>query len=146
MSPIAVSSYAFAVVVLFAKAVATALVQGRYRLEHGKFRWPEDARHWGGEAVHAEADIVQRAQRVLLNDAETQPLFLALGAAYVALDAWPPGAPIYFGVYALSRVAHTIFLLRPRQPLRNRAFAVGMVVVLAIAIHVCFAGATLLAA
>lgn len=146
MSPIAVSAYAFAVVVLFAKAVVTALVQGRYRLKHGKFRWPEDARHWGGEAVHEEADIVQRAQRVLLNDAETQPLFLALGAAYVALDAWPPGAPIYFGIYAASRVVHTIFLLRPRQPLRNRAYAVGMLMLLAIAIHVCLSAVTQLAA
>lgn len=141
----AIASYAFAVVVLFGKAVATALVQGRYRVRHGKFRYPEDARHWGGETVHEEDDIVQRAQRVLLNDAETQPLFLALGAAYVALDAWPSGAPIYFGVYVLSRVAHTIFLLRPRQPLRNRAYAVGMLMLLAIAIHVCFAAAVQLA-
>ena len=145
MSAIAVSSYALSVVVLFVKAVVTAVVQGRYRLKHGKFRYPEDARHWGGEAVHEEADVVQRAQRVLLNDAETQPLFLALGAAYVALDAWPPGAPIYFGVYVLSRIAHTVFLLRPRQPQRNRAYAVGMVMLLTIAIHVCIAAAVGLA-
>jgi len=146
MSAIAVSSYAFAVVLLFAKGVVTALVQGRHRLTHGKFRYPEDARHWGGETVREEAEIVVRAQRGLLNDAETQPLFLALAALYVALGAWPPGAAIYFGVYTLSRIAHTVFLLRPRQPHRNRAYSVGMLMLLAIAMHVCVAAAALLTA
>ena len=144
MTAIAVSSYAFVATLLLLKAMLAATVQGHQRMTSKAFRYPEDAGHWGGATVSEEADLVKRAQRLLLNDAETQPLFLALGAAYVALGAWPLGAPMYFGVYGLSRVAHAWFMLRPRQPHRNRAFAVGLLTQLVLAVHVCLtAGAAL---
>lgn len=143
MSAVAVASFAFSVVALFFKFVATALVQGRHRVGAKQFQYAEDARHWGGQLVADEHETVVRAQRVLRNDAEGQPLFLALGAAYVALGAWPIGAPLYFGGYVLSRVVHTVFLLHPRQPHRNRAYAFGLFCLMAIAGHVVFEAAAL---
>jgi uncharacterized MAPEG superfamily protein len=135
MTSPALSAYVLAVVVLFVKFVATTLVQAHVRLSTKAFQYPEDAAHWGGVHVGEEADRVVRAQRLLRNDAEGQPLFLALGGCYVALGASPEVAPLYFGAYVSCRLVHAYYFLRPRQPHRNRAFGAGMLVLLAIAVH-----------
>ncbi len=136
MSPLVVTSYTFSVVVLFLKFAALISIQGRGRMRSGEFRYAEDARHWRGVVVGKESETIDRAQRVLRNDSEGQPLFLALGALYVATNAWHWGAPLYFGIYALSRIAHALLLLYPRQPHRTIAFGVGMLTMLAMAVHV----------
>ena len=79
--------------------------------------------------------MVWRAQHLLRNDSETQPLFMAFGAAYVVLGIWPPGALIYMGGFAMCRVVHAYFLLRPRQPHRTLAFSAATVLLLALAVH-----------
>lgn len=65
--------------------------------------------------------------------------FLVLGLAYVLVDAWPAGAFAYFPAYVLSRVAHGYLLLKGRQPLRTRVFAVGVLVLTVLAVHVAVA-------
>jgi hypothetical protein len=79
------------------------------------------------------------------NDGECQTYYLALGAAYLALEAWPVAAPYYFGTFVLARLTHAYCLLRPRQPLRNRAYAVGLGVLVVLALHVAFECARMLA-
>lgn len=128
-------AYAFAVVALLVKMLATVSLQGIVRIRTKTFQYPEDAAHWRG-AETDDQPVVIRAQRVLRNDSEGQPLFLALGAAYVLLGASPTIAPVYFGLYVGSRLLHTWFFLRPRQPHRNRAFGVGLVTLTALAVHV----------
>ena len=95
-----------------------------------------DAAAWKGEAVEREDERVERAQRALRNDGESQPYFLVFGALYVAVGAAPWAALLYFPGYALARIAHTWLLLRPRQPHRTRVFGLGLVLTLALAVHV----------
>lgn len=77
---------------------------------------------------------VERAQAVLRNDSETQPLFLAISAAWIALGAPGALATVALPGYALARCAHAWFFLRPRQPARNRAFIVAQLVLFAITV------------
>lgn len=137
MESIALLVYIASLVVLFLKYFATALVQAQERFRSASFRYAEDAAEWKG-CVAPDTERCARAQRVLLNDSESQPFFMAFGAAYVALGAWPTGAPYYFGAYALSRVAHAAFLIRGRQPHRNRAFSFGLAILIAMAAHVAY--------
>ncbi len=131
-----VVAYALCLSLLFLKFFFTISVQARVRLTTKRFQYAEDAKAWNGELVEAEADSVVRAQRVLRNDSESQPFFLAAAGLYTALGIWPTGAWLYFGVYALSRWLHAVCLLRPKQPLRNVAFGTGMLCLLALLVHI----------
>ena len=126
--------YLGSVIVLLVKYLATTVLQARERFAHRRFRYPEDAACWRGK-VADDTELCQRAQSLLRNDAESQPYYLMLGAAYVSLGLWPLGGVVYFAVYPLSRVLHAFSLLRGLQPHRNRAFAVGLAVLLLLAVH-----------
>jgi hypothetical protein len=130
--------YVTSIVLLFVKHVATITIQAAERNRTRKFRYPEDAAFWKGQLAE-DTDLCQRAQQLLRNDSESHPYYFAIGAAYVVLGAWPAGAPLYLGVYALSRVMHAYWLLRPRQPHRNRAFAVGIVILVGLSLHLGYA-------
>jgi len=119
----AVAVYVTTVLLLFAKHVVTITVQAWERMRARRFRYPEDAAFWKG---------------VVAEDTESHPYYFTMGAAYLVLGAWPTGAPLYFSAYALSRVAHAYFMLRPRQPHRNRAFAVGVVTLVALSAHLAY--------
>ncbi len=141
MSLIAVSAYVFSVIALFAKFLVTISLQGKHRTRSGRFRHAEDAAHWGGEVATMEAPLVRRLQASLDNDGESRGLSLALGGAYVALGITPWAAPLYFGTFVAARVAHGIFMVRARQPHRTRAFTVGMMVLLAMSVHIAITSA-----
>lgn len=143
MNSVALAVYAASWLVLFAKFVVTVLVQARARMQTRVFRYAEDAAFWRGR-VGAEPEPSARAQQLLRNDGEVQLYYLALGAAYLALGAWPRGAPYYFGVFTLSRLVHAYCLLRPRQPLRNRAYGVGLCMLVVLGLHVAFESVRLL--
>ncbi|MEM6925586.1 MAG: MAPEG family protein [Myxococcota bacterium] len=129
-------AWAVAAVVLYVKMLVVASLQGVWRLRANAFEKPEDAAFFGSGEVRDELPEVARAQRTLVNDLENIPMFLFLAAAYVALGAWPGAAAGYFGVFVGSRVVHTFAYLRPRQPLRNRAYVVGQLVCVVLAGHV----------
>ena len=128
-------AYLAAVAVLFAKLVVMISLQGATRIRTKKFQYSEDARHWNGDRVAEENDAIVRAQRVLRNDSEGQPYFFVFGAVYVALGATPWAAWLYFPAYALTRLLHAWYMLRGRQPHRNRAFGAGLVTLVALAAH-----------
>jgi hypothetical protein len=130
--------YIGSLLLLLLKYIAATVLQARERFAHRTFRYPEDAACWHGE-VRADTDLCQRAQSLLRNDGESQPLYLMLGAAYVSLGLWPLGGVIYFGVYPLTRWLHAFFLLRGLQPHRNRAFALGLLVLVLLAAHLAHA-------
>ena len=128
-------AYVAATCVLFTKLVVVISLQGATRIRTKHFQYAEDASHWNGEQVAEENDLVVRAQRVLRNDSEGQPYFFVFGLVYVALGATPWAAWLYFPGYALTRVLHAWWMLRPRQPHRNRAFGMGIVILVALAAH-----------
>jgi uncharacterized membrane protein YecN with MAPEG domain len=136
-------AYIAAVFILFAKLVVVISLQGATRLRTRSFQYAEDAAHWNGEHVAEESELVVRAQRALRNDGEGQPYFLVFGAAYVALGAPPWGAWLYFPAYTLTRLLHTWFMLRARQPHRNRVFGAGLAILVALAVHCVIAACSL---
>lgn len=144
MNPTALAVYCAAVLLLWIKFMIAITIQARERLAGGSFRYLEDASHWHG-TVKADSDLCTRAQALLRNDSEGQIHFFVLGLLYLLVGAWPTGAFVYFPVYALSRIFHSHFLLTARQPHRTRAFGVGIVVLLLLAIHVGIAAASLAA-
>jgi uncharacterized MAPEG superfamily protein len=135
MSSLNLFLYALAVVVLFLKFAVLAAIQGATRTRTKTFRHAEDAAHWGGTVPEREHPLVERAQRALLNDGESQPLFLALGIALVLLEPTSRLVAGYFVTYVVSRVLHTAFMLRGRQPYRNRSFAIGLIALFAMSVH-----------
>ena len=128
-------AYVAAVFVLFGKLFVLVSLQGVTRVRTKQFQYAEDANHWKGEHVAEESDLIVRAQRVLRNDSEGQPYFFVFGAAYVALGATPWAAWLYFPAYAVTRLLHTWYMLRARQPQRNLAFGAGLVTLVALASH-----------
>jgi uncharacterized membrane protein YecN with MAPEG domain len=128
-------AYLAAAFVLLAKLVLMVSLQGATRIRTKRFQYAEDANHWKGDHVAEESALIVRAQRVLRNDGEGQPYFFVFGAAYVALGATPWAAWLYFPVYTLTRVLHAWYMLRARQPHRNRAFGAGLVTLVALAVH-----------
>lgn len=129
--------FALTVVVLFLKMFAVAGVQGVNRLKNRVFVRPDDAAYFGKQVDPAaqELPIVERAQHTLRNDLENIPIFLFLMLAYLQLQG--PAAPlaIYATVFVLSRIGHTLFYLKPRQPHRNRMYLLGILVDLTLCGH-----------
>lgn len=132
--------YGLIVVLLFLKMFALVLVQGYNRFKYKTFTNPEDAAYFGKDATVAQdVEIVERAQKTLRNDGENIPIFLFLAAAYIQLGCWENGVLLYFPLFVLSRIVHTLAYLRPTQPLRNRAYLLGIVVMFAVCGHIVWA-------
>lgn len=144
MNALPLAAYALSALVLLLKFAATAGLQGIVRMRTRTFQYDEDAAYFKGEVRAEEAPLVVRAQRLLRNDSEGQPLFLALGAAFVLLAGPPIPGAIYFGVYTVSRLFHAWFLLSPRQPHRNRAFGLGLTTLLVLGVHTAVLAASTL--
>ena len=98
---------------------AISVVQGRARVNAGVFTNPEDAKAFGGKVASDEDPTVQRAGKAWNNDLENIPMFLFLGLIYVLAGGPTRPAAIYFTVFTLSRIAHTITYLNQMQPWRT---------------------------
>jgi uncharacterized MAPEG superfamily protein len=141
MDPYAVRSgallaYAVTLLALYLRFVAITLVQGHARLKGHMFRYAEDAAHWGGEAPAREPETVERAQAALRNDGESQPFFMVGGLVWVLVGVETLTAVILFASYVVARSLHARWLIRPRQPARNRAFAASQLILLGILVDV----------
>lgn len=110
---------------LVAKYMWVISVQAHERLRLKQFRWPEDLEHFGGEAIEPESAIAHRAQAVLRNDSESQWLFVGAAAIWLQAGAHPQVGLGVVLAYVCARTLHAYWLIHPRQPLRNRAFAVS---------------------
>ena len=82
---------------------------------------------------------VQRAARAWLNDLENIPIFLALGVAYVWVDAAPGMAVWLLLVFTTACYLHTLFYLCGIQPWRTVAYAVGVVCMFTTSIQILVA-------
>lgn len=114
------------------KFVLLATLQGARRARTRVFRWPEDAAHWGGRVANDEDPLCVRAQAALRNDGESQLLFLAAAALWIFVGAPPQLAYPVVAAYLAIRTGHSLLLLWPRQPLRNRLFALSLLCLLAV--------------
>lgn len=131
--------YGLSVVVLFLKMFAVVLVQTSSRVKYNTFANPEDAAVLGGKPGSPAADehpVLQRASKALRNDGENIPIFLFLAGAYVQLGCWPTGALIYFPLFVLFRILHTIAYIRMIQPLRTRVYQLGLLIMFILCGHI----------
>ena len=124
-------------VILWLKMFANSLVQGAYRIRNKSFVRPDDAAYFGKgtEPIQEELPIVQRASACWRNDLENIPMFLILGLGFVRTEGPAGPALIYFGLFTVARIAHTILYLRPTQPWRNLAYQLGTLTTLAMIVH-----------
>src|SRR5476649_1965782 len=104
-------SYALCVLVLFVKMFAISCYQGVYRIGRLTFKNAEDARFVGRPASDQELPQVSRAAQAWMNDLENIPLFFALGALYVMVDAPAEPSIWLFSVFTGARVVHTVTYL-----------------------------------
>jgi len=119
------------------KFLVLTILQGLRRSRTHTFRWPEDARHWGGTVVADEDPLCVRTQAALRNDGESQPLFVAATALWIAAGAPATLAYPVVTAYLALRMVHSSLLLLPRQPLRNRIFGLSVLLLLAVLGDAC---------
>ena len=131
--------YALITVILFFKMFAISAVQGLARVSTKTFVTPEDARFFGASIAPDELPIVKRAAMAWRNDLENIPIFLFLAMIYITLGCSPGGAYIYFSVFTVARILHTVMYLNGLQPWRTIFFTFGAVASFALAIQILIA-------
>ena len=119
------------------KMRADSVVHGIGRVKTKTFVTAENARFFAqAPPAPDEAPIVKRAAAAWRNDIENIPIFLFLGLIYITLGCWPEGVYIYFTIFIIARILHTIAYLNGMQPWRTIFFTVGMIVCVALSIEI----------
>lgn len=125
------------VVVLFFKMHALSFVQLAHRREARVFHNPEDVAFFGGPkfSVATDTGYGERAGKAWRNDLENIPIYCALSLAFVLLGGSATFGLIYFGLFTLARVAHSVAYVKAKQPHRFLCFVVGQLTCSVMAIH-----------
>jgi len=120
--------WVLSVVVLFFKMHALSFVQLYHRIRAGTFRTPEDVAVFGGARTTLSDDtaIGERAGRAWRNDLENIPAYFAVSLAFVLLGGSATAGAIYFGLYTVFRILHTLALLKGKQPHRFVCHAIAL--------------------
>lgn len=131
--------YIMSWVVLLLKYLAITGLQAGARTYHSRYRYPEDAKLFGGDSGE-EVDIVMRGQRVLVNDQESYIFYLIFGTIYLNLpfDGLEWLGMTCFIAYPLFRVIHSFTLLYKLQPWRTLSFTLSMCTMLLIVAQVIY--------
>ena len=118
------TAFALIALLLFLKMFFTTLLQARLRLKSHAFARPEDADYRGGSAEDAPGAVL--AQAALRNDLENIPWFLVAHGLLLALGGSTAFALVLGALFVVARVVHTWAYVHPHQPLRNRAYLLGL--------------------
>jgi uncharacterized MAPEG superfamily protein len=116
--------------------IALALWTGTVRVRNKKWANPEDAKFNKGELVDQDHPDVLRVKRAHVNLMESAIPFFAIGFAYAMTGATKTGALAYYGTFVGVRVLHTFFYLGQKQPFRTISFAIGVLTMVGMAVHV----------
>ncbi len=128
--------FALFATVLALHLLALALWTGTVRAMRKDWVNPEDAALNKGNNVDVEHPDVARAKRTHINALENAVPFFVVGALYAATAPGRTAALAYFGTFVAVRVLHSMFYLRGRQPFRTMSFAVGVLAVIGMGVHV----------
>lgn len=135
----ALKIYIVTCIFLYFKMVGLGFLQGYYKAKTNSFTNPEDAKLFANTApVEKEPPELTKANNAYRNDLENIPIFLFLALCYVLAGCWETGALIYFPLFCLLRLCHTIFYVRSMQPWRTIAYSGGSLVSFAIIIHLLY--------
>ena len=55
---------------------------------------------------------------------------------YVTLGLWPGGAFIYFTIFAVARILHTVAYLRAMQPWRTIFYGIGIAMCVTLSVQI----------
>ena len=127
--------YALVALLLILKMFAVAFYVAALRVRRKVFSAPEDYETFDAAPRATADEEIERARRAHLNDLENILPFLAAGLLY-ALTAPSMGvARVYFWGFLLARVFHTVAYIGGLQPHRTIAYAVGIVLTIAMTIQ-----------
>lgn len=133
----AFSTYAIASIVIALHMILLGLYTGTVRRRHKQYGNPEDAAFFKvpvtTEGDHAD---VLRVKRAHANALENAVPFFAVGALFVTTSPSKSSALAYFGVFVAARLLHSLFYIWGKQPFRTIFFAIGMLSVVGMAVHV----------
>jgi|ERR1700722_15203092 glutathione S-transferase len=132
----AFSAYAIASTVVALHLILLAFWTGAVRGRVNTYVAAEDAKAFKGEKAGTEHPDVIRAQRAHINALESAVPFFVVGLLYAMTGATATGAAAYYYTFVGARVLHSIFYLRGMQPWRTIAFAVGVLAIVGMAVHV----------
>ena len=141
MNNISLNYWILCAFILFGKMWMNSLVQGYFRMSNKQFVIPEDAEVFGRltgskfAPSKEEHPMVQRASNCWRNDIENIPIFLIISIGYILAGGGERWGAIYFSVFVVARIIHTVCYLARLQPWRNIAYILGIVVTIAVAIH-----------
>ena len=128
--------YAIVATIVSLHIIALALWTGSVRARRKVYVNPEDVamlKGTGGEHDHPDVLRVKRAHMNLLENAVP---FLVIGALYALCSPSTLGAQAYFFTFLGARLLHSVFYLWGKQPFRTLTFAIGVLAVVGMAIHV----------
>lgn len=132
-------TYAVCVALLVIKMIASAAYTASQRARVKGYVNPEDAAVAGGTELAAseiEQPEVARALRIQRNDLENIPLFFAIGLVYALLGASSFGATVYFWVFTMARILHTLAYIRNMQPARAICWGIGVLCLIGMSVAV----------
>jgi uncharacterized MAPEG superfamily protein len=126
----AVTAYAISCLVLIALFYVLAFRTGSVRMGAKAVVNPEDVRvYLGASVVEVDRPEVQRVKRAHLNLMENAVPFFVVGLLYAMTGPRLLLAAILNGVFVASRIVHAVAYSSGRQPIRSRAWAVGVLMV-----------------
>jgi uncharacterized MAPEG superfamily protein len=76
------------------------------------------------------------SERAHANALESAVPFFAVGALYATVGQSKTAALAYFGSFVVARLLHSVVYIWGKQPLRTIFFAVGVLSIIGMAVHV----------
>ena len=132
----ALKLYALVATILALQMLFLAPWTGKVRVQHKVWVNPEDAAFNKGKKVDEDHEEVLRVKRAHQNLVENALPFFIIGLLYALTKPSTLGAQAYFFTILGTRVLHSIFYLLGRQPFRTLMFAMGVLAMIGMAIHV----------
>ncbi|HEY9843464.1 MAG: MAPEG family protein [Candidatus Sericytochromatia bacterium] len=140
LDPQALKILALCAVLLFFKMAVLGIFQSATRSRLKAYTVPEDALLLGKtEPVTAEHPDLLRANNAYRNDLENIPVFLSLALIFLHLHAGDGAAMVYFPLFTLARIGHSIFYVRGLQPWRSISYGVGLLCTVVMSGQIVFA-------
>ena len=125
--------FALVAVLLVLKMMLVGSYTSVLRIRRRVYATPEDYRLQGLAPRATGDDDIERVRRAHRNDLENVLPFLAVGFLYALTGPSPFAARVYFLGFLAARVLHSVFYSE-MQPHRTIAFAIGSVLMVAMAV------------
>ena len=120
--------YLLCAAILVIKMMFVTATTGIGRIVNKSYITPEDY-NWTGHDARGQNEFVERMRRIHQNDLETVLPFLAIGFLWALTEPSYTLAAWLFGLFTVTRVAHTFCYMFSLQPWRTVAFVCNEVIV-----------------